>query len=143
MPTLTLREAAKHVGRHPDTLKRWVKEGKLGVVKGVGKGGATLVELDAVLAAASAGGAPPHAPSPVSPPGAGGRGEVQALRAHLADVQRERDGLARRLEAREAELAAVRVELQDTRRRLEAVERELAGGVRGLLTAARRRLGLT
>lgn len=140
---VTLRDAARLSGKSVDTLRRWIRAGRLPAQRaGADHNAPVLVargDVQALVIADAS--APMHASGAVS--AAGGHqpmqsGELAAVRAHLADVLAQRDGLRRERDEARAELAAVRVELGDTRRRLELVERELAGGVRGLLGAARR-----
>lgn len=151
---VTVKEAARLVGKSEDTIKRWVRSKRLEAVREgsgptapvlVSKGAALAVARDAVQGAS--GGA--RAPVGRRAPG-GSAGELAAVQEHLADVQRERDdllaqrdGLRRELAEARHELASVRGELVDARKRLAVVEKELAGGVRGLLTGAvKKRLGL-
>ena len=148
---VSLREASLLTGRSARTIRRWRDEEKLRTwAAREGAGAPPMVsraELDTVAATAAVAATAPRAPGgqrtrPTAAAAPGWEKAVDALAHERDDLLAQRDGLARRLDAREAELATVRADLADTRRRLEAVERELAGGVRGLLTSARKRLGL-
>ena len=140
---VTLREAGRLSGKSVDTLRRWIRAGRLQAQRSAADPNAPVLVARAdvqALVIADAG-APRHATAAVphvgvQPPMQSG--ELAAVRAHLADVLAQRDGLVRERDSARAELAAVRGDLVDTRARLAAVERELAGGVRGLLGAARR-----
>lgn len=129
---VTLRVAAKRIGRTVDTLRRWRRDGLLEFEEHPDRMGRALVSMGALLAVASR-----HAketrPAPNTRAGASPGTSDEALaavRAHLADALAQRDSLT-------AELKQARSELAATRERLLAVERELNGGVRGFLRGLR------
>lgn len=137
---LTLAAAAKRIGRSVDTLRRWRRDGVL-AFEAPDEAGRVRVRARALLLAA-AGHArdtqPTRAPTPAQAPRTQA-GELDAVRAHLADTQRERDTLRAEVERLRHELASTRAELGTFRERVAALETELNGGVRGLLRGFRRR----
>lgn len=46
---LTVKEAAKHLKRHPSTIRRWIKERKLPARKLAGKYGVYLISRSDIL----------------------------------------------------------------------------------------------
>ena len=145
---VTVKEAARLTGKSPDTVKRWIKAGKLKATQtGASDNAPVMVRrADALALVRALAAAPRHhrdvVPVPAERAHADDGALHGALQAHLADVVRQRDALERRLAERDGEVAGLRLELADARRRLEAVERELRGGVRGLLTRGLKRVGM-
>ena len=148
---VTLREASLLTGRSARTIRRWRDEGKLRTWAAREGAGAPPVvsraELDTVAATAAVAATAPRAlggqrTRTTAAAATGWERAVDALRHERDDLVAQRDGLRRERDDARGEAARLAAEVSELRRRLEAVERELAGGVRGLLTTARRRLGL-
>jgi transposase-like protein len=132
---VAVQEAARRIGRTVDTLRRWRRSGVIAFEQGTDEKGRALVRMGPLLAAAaghaketrpraSLAQTPTHAPVPVVT-----AAELAAVRAHLAEVQRDKGRL-------ETEVAELRRLLADSRERVAVLERELNGGVRGLLKRA-------
>lgn len=130
---LTLAQASKLVGRSIDSLRRWRRDGIL-VFEGEDAKGRALVRRQALLLAAQS-----HAKDTASTPPQtrahtqAGSEALEAVRAHLADVQGERDRWQGEAERLRTELLSERTMLADMKAKLAAIEKEMNGGVRGLL----------
>jgi len=139
---LPLAEAARFVGKSVDTLRRWKRSGLL-AFEGPDEQGRALVQKSALLLAAQ-GHARDTAPTrvqrlsvasplPTSIVASAVQGELDAVRAHLAEVRAERDELKAHRARLQSDVDELRRLLEDSRQRVAALEKELNGGMRGLL----------
>lgn len=151
---ITQREAAALVGRGVDSIRRWRREYGLEVFRDEHPTAPAMVSRAQVLAFAGQvkGGstAETHPLKEYKPSQIGAPDAFLAQRAHIESLQAQVSDLMQRLSEERAYTEMLRKELtqlggmlQERNQKVAALEKELTGGlVRGLLTGARRRLGI-